>query len=164
MNPILEHNEPILLRIPTERRLPLSSWKTKKNSSRKSAVWSQKLLLLTPWVAQVTLVAALLQVLLQVSILCWISLIRRSMPKLIAYDICGVQPMTGPTGLIFAMRSTKGTNRDINNSAVETFFNEVDSEHSSENSPTVLPLTLRQVATLVCLLTALVTTPSVVRA
>lgn len=63
-----------------------------------------------------------------------ISLIRRSMPKLIAYDICGVQPMTGPTGLIFAMRSTKGTNRDINNSATETFFNEVDSEHSSENS------------------------------
>ena len=62
-----------------------------------------------------------------------ISLIRRSMPKLIAYDICGVQPMTGPTGLIFAMRSTKGTNRDINNSAVETFFNEVDTEHSSEN-------------------------------
>ena len=63
-----------------------------------------------------------------------ISLIRRSMPKLIAYDICGVQPMTGPTGLIFAMRSTKGTNRDIANSATETFFNEVDSEHSSENS------------------------------
>jgi len=63
-----------------------------------------------------------------------ISLIRRSMPKLIAYDICGVQPMTGPTGLIFAMRSTKGTNRDINSSGVETFFNEVDSEHSSENS------------------------------
>ena len=63
-----------------------------------------------------------------------ISLIRRSMPKLIAYDICGVQPMTGPTGLIFAMRSTTGTNRDIANSGVETFFNEVDSEHSSENS------------------------------
>ena len=63
-----------------------------------------------------------------------ISLIRRSMPKLIAYDICGVQPMTGPTGLIFAMRSTTGTNRDIANSGVETFFNEVNSEHSSENS------------------------------
>ena len=63
-----------------------------------------------------------------------ISLIRRSMPKLIAYDICGVQPMTGPTGLIFAMRSTKGTNRDINNSAEETFFNEVDTRHSAENS------------------------------
>lgn len=33
-----------------------------------------------------------------------ISLVRRAMPNLIAYDICGVQPMTGPTGLIFAMR------------------------------------------------------------
>ena len=33
-----------------------------------------------------------------------ISMIRRSMPNLIAYDVCGVQPMTGPTGLIFAMR------------------------------------------------------------
>ena len=34
-----------------------------------------------------------------------ISLVRRSMPNLIAYDVCGVQPMNGPTGLIFAMRS-----------------------------------------------------------
>ena len=33
-----------------------------------------------------------------------ISLVRRAMPNLIAYDICGVQPMTGPTGLIFAMK------------------------------------------------------------
>ena len=36
-----------------------------------------------------------------------ISLIRRSMPNLIAYDVCGVQPMSGPTGLIFAMRSRR---------------------------------------------------------
>jgi len=63
-----------------------------------------------------------------------ISLIRRSMPKLIAYDICGVQPMTGPTGLIFAMRSTQGTARDIAGGATEAFFNEADTEHSSENS------------------------------
>ena len=63
-----------------------------------------------------------------------ISLIRRSMPNLVAYELAGVQPMNGPTGLIFAMRSTKGTNRDIANSGVETFFNEVDTEHSSENS------------------------------
>jgi len=60
-----------------------------------------------------------------------ISLIRRSMPKLIAYDICGVQPMTGPTGLIFAMRATRGTTRTAAN---EAFYNEVDTEHSSENS------------------------------
>ena len=63
-----------------------------------------------------------------------ISLIRRSMPKLIAYDICGVQPLQGPTGLIFAMRTTYGTNRDMQNGATEAFFNEADSEFSSENS------------------------------
>ena len=34
-----------------------------------------------------------------------ISLVRRAMPNLVAYDICGVQPMTGPTGLIFAMKA-----------------------------------------------------------
>tara|TARA_B100000963_G_scaffold99593_1_gene86070 strand:+ start:553 stop:1881 length:1329 start_codon:yes stop_codon:yes gene_type:complete len=38
-----------------------------------------------------------------------ISLVRRAMPNLIAYDICGVQPMTGPTGLIFAMKARYGT-------------------------------------------------------
>ena len=35
-----------------------------------------------------------------------ISLVRRAMPNLMAYDVCGVQPMNGPTGLIFAMKST----------------------------------------------------------
>ena len=40
-----------------------------------------------------------------------IGLVRRAMPNLMAYDICGVQPMTGPTGLIFAMRSTYGGER-----------------------------------------------------
>ena len=60
-----------------------------------------------------------------------ISLIRRSMPMLIAYDIAGVQPMTGPTGLIFAMRSRYGTNRT---GGTEAFFNEADSEFSAENA------------------------------
>lgn len=50
-----------------------------------------------------------------------ISLVRRSMPKLIAYDICGVQPMTGPTGLIFAMRSKYGAQ-----SGNEALFNEAN--------------------------------------
>ena len=58
-----------------------------------------------------------------------ISLIRRSMPNLIAYDLCGVQPMNGPTGLIFAMRS-----RYRNQSGAETFFNEVDSAFSGQDS------------------------------
>jgi hypothetical protein len=63
-----------------------------------------------------------------------ISLIRRSMPKLIAYDICGVQPMTGPTGLIFAMRSAYGTNRDFNAGATEALFNEADSDFTGRDA------------------------------
>jgi len=54
-----------------------------------------------------------------------ISLIRRSMPQLIAYDIAGVQPMTGPTGLIFAMRSNYGTGTNPAAAGYdEAFFNE----------------------------------------
>jgi hypothetical protein len=58
-----------------------------------------------------------------------ISLIRRSMPNLIAYDICGVQPMQGPTGLIFAMRS-----KYASQGGTEAFFNEADSAFSGQNS------------------------------
>jgi len=58
-----------------------------------------------------------------------ISLIRRSMPNLIAYDVCGVQPMNGPTGLIFAMRSRYKTN-----DGAENFYNAVDSAFSGQDS------------------------------
>jgi hypothetical protein len=54
-----------------------------------------------------------------------ISLVRRSMPNLIAYDVCGVQPMTGPTGLIFALRS-----RYTNQTGTEALFNEADTDFS----------------------------------
>ena len=54
-----------------------------------------------------------------------ISLVRRAMPNLIAYDIAGVQPMTGPTGLIFAMRS-----RYTNQSGTEAFYDEADNDFS----------------------------------
>jgi hypothetical protein len=57
-----------------------------------------------------------------------ISLIRRSMPNLVAYDLAGVQPMNGPTGLIFAMRS-----RYNSQSGSEAFFNEADSAFSGQN-------------------------------
>ena len=57
-----------------------------------------------------------------------ISLIRRSMPNLVAYDLAGVQPMSGPTGLIFAMRS-----RYNNQSGAETFFDEVDTAFSGQD-------------------------------
>jgi hypothetical protein len=58
-----------------------------------------------------------------------ISLVRRAMPNLIAYDICGVQPMNGPTGLIFAMRS-----RYSNQQGTETFYNEVNTAHTTLTS------------------------------
>ena len=54
-----------------------------------------------------------------------ISLVRRAMPNLIAYDICGVQPMTGPTGLIFAMKARYGTQ-----AGAEALFDEADTDFS----------------------------------
>jgi hypothetical protein len=59
-----------------------------------------------------------------------ISLVRRSLPNLIAYDICGVQPMTGPTGMIFAMRSIYGTNTQPSGTN-EAFYNEANTNFSA---------------------------------
>ena len=56
-----------------------------------------------------------------------ISLVRRSMPNLVAYDIVGVQPMTGPTGLIFAMKSKYGSQ-----TGGEALFDTIDGTHSGE--------------------------------
>jgi len=58
-----------------------------------------------------------------------ISLVRRSMPNLIAYDICGVQPMTGPTGLIFAMRA-----RFASQDGAEALGDEADSAFSADDA------------------------------
>ena len=58
-----------------------------------------------------------------------ISLVRRAMPNLIAYDICSVQPMTGPTGLIFAMKSRFGAQ-----DATEALFNEPDVGFSNDDA------------------------------
>ena len=58
-----------------------------------------------------------------------ISLIRRSMPNLVAYDLAGVQPMNGPTGLIFAMRSRYNTM-----SGTEALFNEADTAFAGQDS------------------------------
>ena len=59
-----------------------------------------------------------------------IGLVRRAMPNLMAYDICGVQPMTGPTGLIFAMRSVYGNVR-TDAGLTEALYNEADTDFSS---------------------------------
>jgi hypothetical protein len=74
-----------------------------------------------------------------------ISLVRRAMPNLVAYDICGVQPMTMPSSLIFAMRSRyigTGDDSDLTNNT-EAFYNEADSDFSGTgthagNNPAVL--------------------------
>jgi hypothetical protein len=57
-----------------------------------------------------------------------ISLVRRAMPNLVAYDICGVQPMTGPTGLIFAMRTKYANSTALTD---EAFYNEANTGHAS---------------------------------
>jgi hypothetical protein len=69
-----------------------------------------------------------------------ISLVRRAMPNLVAYDICGVQPMTGPTGLIFAMKARYNdypTEDRLDNS--EALFNEARSGYSAAGAPTAGP-------------------------
>jgi len=65
-----------------------------------------------------------------------ISLVRRSLPNLIAYDICGVQPMTGPTGLIFAMRT-----KYASQGGTEAFFNEANTQFSGANTALAAAIT-----------------------
>ena len=64
-----------------------------------------------------------------------ISLVRRAMPNLVAYDICGVQPMTGPTGLIFAMKARYQDDANATRDAQsEALFNEPRTAFSAGNS------------------------------
>ena len=63
-----------------------------------------------------------------------ISLIRRAMPNLVAYDICGVQPMSGPTGLIFAMKSHYQENGSTLRGGPEALYNEPDSNFSASSA------------------------------
>jgi hypothetical protein len=65
-----------------------------------------------------------------------IALVRRAMPNLMAYDVCGVQPMSGPTGLIFAMKSRYRTTRAGATSGTEALFNEAVSGFSGDSSAT----------------------------
>lgn len=65
-----------------------------------------------------------------------ISLVRRAMPNLMAYDVCGVQPMTGPTGLIFAMKSRYRSTRAGATTGNEALFNEAITGFSGDSSAT----------------------------
>ena len=63
-----------------------------------------------------------------------ISLIRRAMPNLVAYDICGVQPMSGPTGLIFAMKSHYQDDSNALRAGREALYNEPDANFSASSA------------------------------
>ena len=63
-----------------------------------------------------------------------IALVRRAMPNLMAYDICGVQPMSGPTGLIFAMKSLYKTTRGGATTGDEALYNEAITDISGDSS------------------------------
>ena len=86
-----------------------------------------------------------------------ISLIRRAMPNLVAYDLAGVQPMSGPTGLIFAMRS-----RFTSQTGTEALFNEADTAFSGTdaNSDTTLTRAFSDVNTGIGTVTQAGTNPS----
>src|SRR5210317_1849747 len=62
-----------------------------------------------------------------------ISLVRRAMPNLMAYDVCGVQPMSGPTGLIFAMKARYQGGSTSNR---EALFNEAETQFSGDSGGT----------------------------
>ena len=63
-----------------------------------------------------------------------ISLVRRAMPNLMAYDICGVQPMSGPTGLIFAMKSRYKTTKAGVSNGDEALFSEAKVNYSGDSA------------------------------
>jgi len=65
-----------------------------------------------------------------------IALVRRAMPNLMAYDVCGVQPMSGPTGLIFAMKSTYQTTKAGVSNGDEALFNEAAVGYSGDSATT----------------------------
>lgn len=71
-----------------------------------------------------------------------ISLVRRAMPNLMAYDVCGVQPMTGPTGLIFAMKA-----RYDNQTGAEAFYGEADTSHTNPNATGANTISQKHVGT-----------------
>jgi len=130
--PVLEHADLSPIKDAHRRTVTATLLENTENALRESAAMahgSQSLLAETPANVTGSAVDTFDPVL--------ISLVRRAMPNLIAYDICGVQPMTGPTGLIFAMRARYATQ-----GGTEAFYNEANTGFSSApqgNSSVNLP-------------------------
>ena len=116
-------------RIPTAELLPQSSWKTRnKPLAEERAFLSEAPTVSTNSGANAGFSAGASSPVAGFDPVL-ISLIRRAMPNLVAYDLAGVQPMSGPTGLIFAMRS-----RYTNQTGTEALFNEADTAFSGQSA------------------------------
>jgi len=124
--PILEHPELDAIKDPHKKAVTAIVLENTEKALREGSAWSvNSLLAETPLNATGGNVDTYDPVL--------ISLVRRSMPNLMAYDVCGVQPMTGPSGLIFAMRSKYANTTALD---TEAFYNEADTDFSSSNDTT----------------------------
>jgi hypothetical protein len=119
--PILEHPELDTIKDAHKRNVTAIILENTEQALREGNAWSMSSLLNEAGPTTSTADAANYDPVL-------ISLVRRAMPNLIAYDICGVQPMTGPSGLIFAMRA-----QYANSTAwtAEALYNEADTDFSS---------------------------------
>ena len=70
-----------------------------------------------------------------------ISLVRRTLPNLMAYDVCGVQPMSGPTGLIFALSAQYAPDGANTTPRTEAMYDEADTGFSGEHTGGATPTT-----------------------
>lgn len=120
--PVLEHEDLEAIKDPHKRAVTTQILENTQNALREGSAWSvNSLLAEAPNVAgdgtgNVKTYDPIL-----------ITLVRRAMPNLIAYDICGVQPMTGPSGLVFALRSQYANSTAMTG---EAFYNEATTTFS----------------------------------
>jgi hypothetical protein len=119
--PILEHEDLSPIKDLHKRNVTAAILENTETALRENAAYSNQFLVETPVNAMAASSSTAGDGSVDIFDPVLISLVRRAMPNLIAYDICGVQPMTGPTGLIFAMRA-----RYANQTHTETFYNEVN--------------------------------------
>ena len=119
--PILEHEDLSPIKDLHKRNVTATILENTETALRENAAYSNQFLVETPVNAMAASSSTAGDGSVDIFDPVLISLVRRAMPNLIAYDICGVQPMTGPTGLIFAMRA-----RYANQTHTETFYNEVN--------------------------------------
>ena len=124
--PILEHPELDAIKDPHKRAVTALVLENTEKALREGSAWSTNTLLNETPANNIGDGATNVDTYDPVLI----SLVRRSMPNLMAYDICGVQPMTGPSGLIFAMKARFANTTNLLDTTQEALFNEADTDFS----------------------------------